>query len=71
MVSHKNYHLIANEDVFVPLTSKWITYFIDNFTSGMKSKTIIYSLSESEHIYIYRILGLEIEVDSIHTSFVD
>ena len=71
MVSHKNYHLIANEDVFVPLTSKWITDFIDNFTLGMKSKTIIYLLSESEHIYIYRILGLEIEVDSIHTSFVD
>ena len=56
MVSHKNYHLNANEDFFISLTSKLITYFIDGFTLGMKSKIISYVLSGSEHIIILIIL---------------
>ena len=42
MVSHKFYHLSANEGLFIPLISKLITYFIDNFTLGMKYKSIAY-----------------------------
>ena len=33
-------------------TSKLITFFIDGFTSGMKSQSIAYLLSGSAHIYI-------------------
>jgi hypothetical protein len=68
MLSHKNDHLNANEDFcfyfyfFISLISKFITYFIDGFNSGMKYESNSYSLSESEHIY--RILGLEVEVHS-------
>ena len=36
---------------------------MDNFISGIKSKLIAYKLGGSEHIYIYRILDLEGEVD--------
>ena len=43
MVSHKKiYHLNANEEFFKYLTSKLVTYFIDNFTSGMDTKSIAY-----------------------------
>jgi hypothetical protein len=52
MVSHIEYSLNANEAISISLTSKLITYFIDNFTLGMNSKSIAYLLSGSEHIYI-------------------
>ena len=37
--------------LFLFLTFRLITYFIDNFTLGMKSKSVDYLLSGSEHIY--------------------
>ena len=40
MVSRKNYHLNPNEEIFIPLTSKLCTYFIDGFTSGMTSNCL-------------------------------
>ena len=40
MVSHKNYNLNANEGFVIFLTSKLIKYFIDYFTSKMKSQSI-------------------------------
>ena len=49
----QKYHLNANEECFISLSSKLITYFINNFTLGMKSQSIAYLLSGSEHIYIY------------------
>ena len=52
MESHKNYHLNV-EELFISLTSKLITYFVDGFNSEMKSKSFAYSLSGTEHIYIY------------------
>ena len=42
MVSHKKYHLNANEEYFISLTSILITYFIDGFTSGMKSNSFLF-----------------------------
>ena len=63
MVSHNNYHLNANEEFFISLTFKFITYFDDSFTSGMKSKSTVSLLSGSEHIYW--ILGLEVDVHSL------
>lgn len=63
MASHKNYHLNANEENFLFLTSAFVTYYIDNFTSGMKSKSIAYLQSGSEHVYW--ILGFEVDVQSI------
>ena len=45
------------------LTSKLITFFIDDFTFGMKSKSIAYLLNGSAHICW--ILDLEGEVHSI------
>jgi hypothetical protein len=33
------------------LTSKLITFFIDGFTSGMKSQSMTYLLGGSAHIY--------------------
>jgi hypothetical protein len=64
MVSHKNYHLIVIEDfsIFKPPSS---SHAYDSFTLGVKSQSIVYLLSGCERIYIYRILGLEIEVHSI------
>jgi hypothetical protein len=47
----QNYNLNANEDFVIFLASKSITCFIDNFTFGMKSLSIAYSLSETAHIY--------------------
>ena len=44
------------------LTSKLVTCFIDGFTSGMKSQSIVYLLIESAHIYW--IVDLEGEVHS-------
>ena len=42
MVSHKNYKLNVNEDFVIFLTSKSITFFIDGFTSRMKSQSFAY-----------------------------
>ena len=50
MVSHKNYNLNANEDFINFLTSMLITCFIDNFTMGMKSQSIVYLQIGSKHI---------------------
>jgi ligand-binding sensor domain-containing protein len=63
MVSHKNFNNNVNEDFVIFLTSKLITFFVDGFTSGMKSQSIVYLLSGSAHIYW--ILDLEGEVHSI------
>jgi hypothetical protein len=63
MVIHKNYNLNANEDFVIFLTSKLITCFIDNFTLGMKSQSILYLLRGSVHIHW--ILNLEGEMHSI------
>jgi hypothetical protein len=51
MVSHKNYNLNVNEDFVIFLTSKLILFFIDAFTSGMKSQSMAYLLGGSAHIY--------------------
>ena len=45
------------------LTSKLVSCFIDCFTSGMKSQSIVELLLQSAHIYL--ILDLEGEVHSI------
>ena len=50
MVSHKNYNLNVVEDFVNVLTSKLIVCFIDGFTSGMKSQSIVYFLIGSAHI---------------------
>jgi hypothetical protein len=63
MVSHKNYNLNVNEDFIFFLTSKLITCFIDGFISKMKTKSIVYLLIGSAHIYW--IIDLEGEVHSI------
>jgi hypothetical protein len=63
MVSHKNYNLDVHEDFVIFWTSKFITFFIDGFTFGMKSQSIAYLLSGSAHIYL--ISDLEGEVHSI------
>ena len=52
MVSHKNYHLDVNEDFFISLISKSITYFIDGFILGTKSQSIACLRSGSKHIHI-------------------
>jgi hypothetical protein len=52
MVSHKKYNLNVNESFVSLLISKLITFFIDGFTSGMKSQSMTYLLGESAHIYI-------------------
>lgn len=44
MVSINNYHLTANEEFFISLTSKLITYFIDSCTLEMKSQLFIYQV---------------------------
>ena len=41
MVSHKNYNLNVNEDFVMFSTSRLITCFIDGFTFGMKSQSIV------------------------------
>ena len=66
MVSHINYNLNVKEDFVMFLTSKLITCFIDGFTSGMKSHSIVYLLIGNTHIYW--ILDLEGEVHSIWDS---
>jgi hypothetical protein len=50
MVSHKNYNLNVNED-FVISDFQVITFFIDGFTSGIKSQPMAYLLGGSAHIY--------------------
>ena len=62
-MNHKNDNLNVNEDFVIFLTSKLITCFIDGFTSGMKSQSIIYLLIGSAPIYW--ISDLEGEVHSI------
>ena len=52
MVSHKKYNLNVNENFVSFLISKLITFFIDGFTSGMKSHLMAYLLGGSTHIYI-------------------
>ena len=59
----QNYNLNANEDFVIFLTSKLITCFISCFISKMKSPSIVYLLSESQHKYW--ILDLEDEVHSV------
>ena len=51
MISHKNYNLNGNEEFVIFLTSKLITCFIGSFTLKMKSKSIVYLLNGSEHMY--------------------
>ena len=51
MVSHKHYSLNANEGFAIFLTSKFITCFIEGFTSKMKSQSIAFLLNGNEHIY--------------------
>ena len=63
MISHKNYNVNVNDNFVMFLISKLITYFINGFTSGMKSQLIAYLLIRSAHIYW--ILDLECEVHSI------
>ena len=54
MVSHKNYHLNANEEYFISLTSKLITHFIDSFTSGWNpNQLLICQVEVNIYIYIY------------------
>ena len=60
--SPKNYNLNANKDLVIFQISQLITCFVDGFTSIMKSRSIAYLLSESEHMYW--ILDLEVEVHS-------
>ena len=51
MVSHINYKVLnVNEDFVIDVTSKLTTYFIDGFTSRMKSQ--INCLFTSGNIYI-------------------
>jgi hypothetical protein len=54
MGSHKNHNLNVNEDFVIFLTSKLISFFIDGFTSGMKSQSMAYLLGASGHIYWIR-----------------
>ena len=63
VASHQNYNLGASESFVIFLTSKLITCFIDGVTLIMKSRSIIYLLNGSEHIYW--ILDLEGEVHLI------
>jgi hypothetical protein len=58
MVCDNNYHLTSNEEFFISLTSKLVTYFIDSCTLGMKSQSIAYLPNGSEHIF----WALEVEV---------
>ena len=50
MTGHKKLYLGANEGFVMFLTSKLITYFIDNFTSKRKTQSISYLLNGSEYI---------------------
>jgi hypothetical protein len=52
MISHKNYNINVNEDFVMFLTFELITCFIDDFTSRMKSQSIVVLLIGSAHIYI-------------------
>ena len=52
MISHKNFNVNVNENFVMFLISKLITYFINGFTSRMKSQLIAYLLIRSAHIYI-------------------
>ena len=63
MISHINYNPNVNEDFVMFLTSKLVLCFIDDFTSGMKPRSIAYILIGSAHIDW--ILDLEGEVYSI------
>lgn len=47
----QNFHLNINEVCFISLTSKLLTYLIDNFTLQMKSHSKAYLSSRSEHMY--------------------
>ena len=65
MVSHKNYDPNANEGCVLFSTSKLITCFIDDFTSRMKSQSIVSLLNRKYvHTHTYWILNLEGEVHS-------
>jgi hypothetical protein len=57
MISHIEYNLNANEDFVTFLTSKLITCFIDSFPLDLKSRSILYLLSGSEHVYWILDLG--------------
>ena len=50
MVSLKNYILSAIYAFVIFFTSNLISYFIDGFTSKVKSQSIFYLLDGSEHI---------------------
>jgi hypothetical protein len=50
MVSHKTYSLNVDED-FVIFDFQVVTFFIDGFTSGMKSQPMAYLPGGSAHIY--------------------
>ena len=67
MVSHKKMitSMLTRNPFLKSYISKFITYFIDGFTYGMKSIACL--LSESQHIH--RIWGLEVEVHSIRVFF--
>ena len=52
MASHKNHNLGANKSFIIFLTSNLFTYFNDGFILKLKSQSIVYSINESEYIYI-------------------
>jgi hypothetical protein len=54
MVSHKNNKFNVSEDFVIFLTSKLFTFFIDGFTSGMKSQSIAYLLRGSAYMLDFR-----------------
>jgi hypothetical protein len=63
IVGHTSYNLNVNEDFVMFFTTKLMTCFIDSFTSGLKSQSLVYLLIESAHTH--QILDLEDEVHSI------
>ena len=63
MVSHKNKTLVLMRVFVMFLTSKFITCFIDGFTSKRKSHSVAYLLNGSEHIHW--ILNLENEMHMV------
>jgi hypothetical protein len=64
-ISNGKYHLIANEESFLCLTSKLITWFIDSFISKNENP-INCIFSKKNWSYIYSILDLE---DQVHSQY--
>ena len=45
--------LNANEDFVIFVTSKLVTCFVGDFTLKLKSQSIVYIMSGSEHTHTY------------------